>query len=236
MSRLASASGADFSSHYTSFMPGLKGILRSPAAAQNASLRDRALECVAFIGLAVGRRVFSPDAAEVMHLLASEVMAQGDSGDVTLERFGPATATLCEAIEEDFVQYLPALLPTLLRAVGAEIDFRTEDVDEETAPGVEESADSGTQTAVLDIRGVGRKRITLNTFAVVEKAAALDTLEKYARVLGWRFADYVEPLVPVVFAQLTCRFSEDVRTSAALALASLFDVVVQAVQKGRRAS
>lgn len=68
MSRLASVSGGDFSSHYSSFMPGLKGILRSPAASAMAGLRDRALECVGFIGLAVGRRVFSPDAAEVMQV------------------------------------------------------------------------------------------------------------------------------------------------------------------------
>lgn len=29
---------------------------------------------------------------------------------------------------------------------------------------------------MLDVRGVGKKRITLNTYAVQEKAAALDTL------------------------------------------------------------
>lgn len=84
------------------------------------------------------------------------------------------------------MQYLPALMPVLARAVSADIDFRTEDVDEETETGVisEGSGPDGQTAAVLDIRGVGRKRITLNTFAVLEKAAALDTVEKYARVLG----------------------------------------------------
>lgn len=52
-------------------------------------------------------------------------------------------------------------------------------------------------------------------------------------VSRWRFLDYLDALAPIIFPQLTCRFSEDVRTSAGLALASLFDVAVQAVQRGR---
>jgi hypothetical protein len=41
------------------------------------------------------------------------------------------------------------------------------------------------QSAVLDVRGVGKKRITLNTYAVQEKAAALDTLVSTClRVVG----------------------------------------------------
>ena len=112
------------------------------------------------------------------------------------------------------------------------------------------------QSAVVDVRGVGKKRITLNTYAVQEKAAALDTLvrwvvivmvvmivywggrggcryisyiyiyicharssihpssypslslppaiptqDRYARVLGWRFAEHAEALPEVKILQ-----------------------------------
>ena len=40
------------------------------------------------------------------------------------------------------------------------------------------------QSAVLDVRGVGKKRITLNTYAVQEKAAALDTLVRGRIFIG----------------------------------------------------
>lgn len=37
-------------------------------------------------------------------------------------------------------------------------------------------------STVLELRGVGKKRVTLNTFAMQEKAAALDTLVRCASV------------------------------------------------------
>ena len=65
ISSLAELAQDSFASHYQSFMPGLKNILQSPAAAQMPTLRDQAMHAVAFIGGAVGREIFMPDAREV---------------------------------------------------------------------------------------------------------------------------------------------------------------------------
>jgi GAF domain-containing protein len=239
VTNLASVSQADFSGHYAAFMPGLKGILGSPAAAQQPSLRDRAVQCIGVLGGAVGRQAFLPDAAEVMGALAAELaqaqaQAQGE-GEVSWDRLGPATGAICAAMRGDFAQYLPVLLPVLARAATADVGFCVQDLDDEEADtGMQHDEATGLQTAVVDVRGHGKKRITMNTFAVLEKAAALDTMDKYARELGWRFAECVMEggLSGLALPLVDFKFSEQVRTSAAIALSSFFDCVVAAARRG----
>ncbi len=233
---IATVDQAEFAEkHYAGFMPGLKGILASASAhAQGnaGALRDRAIECVGVVGAAVGRQLFAADAVAVMDLLVGQLQSV-QPGEVSFERMGPATGTVAQALGEGFMRYLPVLVPLLGRTTQLDVGFSMEDAADEEEDGVLAS-DGARQSAVLDVRGVGKKRITLNTYAVLEKAAALDTLDRYARVLGWRFAEHAEALPEVLLPLLQFQFSEAVRTSAALCLASTFDSLVEAAKRGLR--
>ena len=62
---VADVAESDFEPYYTSFMPGLKGILQVAGGKEMRMLRGKAMECISLIGVAVGKERFGADAKEV---------------------------------------------------------------------------------------------------------------------------------------------------------------------------
>jgi len=163
VSSLAELAQDSFASHYQSFMSGLKGILQSPAAAQMPTLRDQAMQAVGVIGGSVGRETFLPDAREVrmsdskrcciwhsltmlfsphhdkvMSLLANELQ-NSTPGSLSIEYVFPATGHICRTLKQDFLAYLPLLIPFLRHTLSTPVDFAVEDVDEDEAVSVSDT-------------------------------------------------------------------------------------------------
>ena len=67
--------GEAFIPYYSSFMPGIKSILREAAGPDLASLRGKAMECVGLVGEAVGVEVFAVDAMEIMQLFMNALVS-----------------------------------------------------------------------------------------------------------------------------------------------------------------
>ncbi len=235
LAALATLAQEGFGAHYADVMRELKGIVSrsSPlATGQAGSLRDKAVECVGILGNAVGKAAFAADAKEVMDMLVGQLVG-ATPGQVSFERLGAATGTVCEAMGEHFFPYLAVLGPLLVQTTQMDLGYSVEDVDEEEEEGATAHA-NGVVTTVVDLRGMGgKKRITVNSYAMQEVQAALDTLDKYARVLGAKFATAAEELLPFLNRLYTCPHAE-VRTSAALCAGAGFDCVVEAVKLGQR--
>jgi len=238
---IATVAQEGFVAHYQGVMNGLKGILSATTTASTGhagNLRDKAVECVGTLGSAVGRKrttdgaTFATDAAEVMDLLVTQLNG-AEPGQISFERLGPATGVVCAALGELFLPFIPALVPLLAHTTQLHLGFSVQDVGEDEVEGVTAEAD-GKVESVVDMKGLGgKKRITVNTYALQEVEAALNTLDKYARVLGASFVDPAENLLPLLKPLIKCPHSE-VRTSAALCAASAFDCIVEAVKAGQR--
>jgi importin-5 len=65
---VAQVSGEAFVPYYSSFMPGIMGLLRMAASPELNELRGKAMECAGLVGEAVGVQVFGSDALEIMNL------------------------------------------------------------------------------------------------------------------------------------------------------------------------
>ncbi|CAM9279367.1 unnamed protein product, partial [Hapterophycus canaliculatus] len=179
---VAKTAEAKFGKYYDSFIPGIKAIVMATAPTagkdpqQNDLLLGQAMECAGMIGEAVGRTRFKSDGLAMMSTLMERLGKSGglDGQDQFIfEHVAPACGNLCRALGEDFAMFLPVVLPPLLAALEAEVKFSMEAADpDEDGEECLTDEQSGTQTAVLNIRGLGTQRVTLSTFAIASKQTA----------------------------------------------------------------
>jgi len=231
---VAQVTEADFGRFYPVFMPGIMGILRSATVGQ-ARLRGKALQCVGIIGASVGLETFRPDAVAILQMLmpAMTVAPGAPLPEGYYEYLAPACAQIAKALKEHFVTFLPAVIPPLFATLAVEVECSVTEVQStEEVSGVTHDEATGMQSTVVEVRGRGQMRITMNTTAVMEKQMAAKTLYEYVESLGRHMADYVEASATHVLPLVVFKYSEDVRNSASFAVGRLFAAAVDAARSG----
>lgn len=137
-------------------------------------LRGKALQCVGLIGVAVGKEVFLQDALQVMQLLMPVLQVQpGAIPEGYFEYYAPACCRISQTLGEQFVQFLPLVLPPIIHTLGVETDFSMTEVSEaEEIGAVSHDNEDGFESIVMEVKGGQKMRMTMNTTAVMEKAHA----------------------------------------------------------------
>ncbi|KAI7835878.1 hypothetical protein COHA_010225 [Chlorella ohadii] len=213
-----------FIKYYDSCMPLMTSILTHASGKEMQLLRAKALECVSLVGLAVGKERFGNDAKGVMQYM-QQVQAAGIDNDDPLSSYMlQAGARICKTLGQDFLPYMPLVMPPLLAAAQLKPDVVVSD----NLDGEEEEDDDGeTETFI-----VGGKRVSLHTSVLDEKATACNMICCYADELKEGFYPYVEQVTQIMVPLLKFYFNEDVRASAAQALPEMLRSASLAAQKG----
>ena len=111
----------------------------------------------------------------------------------------------CRAIGDGFLPYLQYVIPGLLAKVSSETGASIVDVVGDEQQCDTDDADSGMSSVVLDVKGMGKKRITLNTNDVLEKEIAIRALYEYFDVLE-QHMDHAEEVAvatcPLIIVQI----------------------------------
>ena len=127
---------------------------------------------------------------------------------------------LCRIIGEDFLPYLPAVLPPLMQAAKAAQDISLLEEDE---------AEEFNNNEEWDVISISGKLIAVHTAALDEKASAMDLLRIYAMQLKGHFFPWVKEIVQeIALPALDFYLHDGVRGSAALALAALLKSTIYA--------
>ena len=219
-----------FLPYYPSFMPGIKSILRTATAPDMSQLRGRAMECIGLIGEAVGAEIFAGDALEVMQLL---IEAMGHDDDVTFDYILPACGRISKALQRHFEPFLPVVMSAVLAGATQDIKFSMVDADEEDVDGeVVHDDETGTESTVISLGAGVCKRVTMNTHAVQQKNQAARMLYEFGSSMRGHLKSYLAPSAAALLVMITDRHSADMRSSAILALAKIFDAYVHAAQMG----
>ncbi|KAJ3017191.1 hypothetical protein HKX48_003673 [Thoreauomyces humboldtii] len=221
---VADCAGENFATYYASIMPFLLNILKQAHNKEFRLLRGKTMECASLIALAVGKEVFAPDAAEMIELLRLTQASITDDDDPQSSYLLAAWARLCKVLAEDFVPYLPFVLPPLMRSAQLKPDFALIDTEESEAS-IREQYDEDWE--MLEIDG---KRIGIKTTILEEKCTAVEMLICYARELGAGFAPYAKEVMDTVLPLLRFFFHEGVRHAAAGVIPYLFISVLKAQQ------
>lgn len=84
-------------------------------AKDRSMLRAKCLECISLIGMAVGRDQSREDAKRMMVMITQW---QQDSDDPTFSYTLQAGARLCKCLGDEFLPYMDAVMPPLIKAAG----------------------------------------------------------------------------------------------------------------------
>lgn len=255
---LADVVGKDFEPYYANFMPGLLSFMKIGLSSQGmpvnagedssmAILRGSAIEAASILGEAVGGKespVFLQDATQIMQFVLTylacanqiaTLQAAANAGlsssvalPLPMDKVQASCARISGMMEEEFAQFMPAILPHLLRQAKAKNDMSMSEGDEAgldaTNKGeVERDADMGTESMTIKIPGMGIKKITVNTTVVQEKSQAARAIYEHAYALGSLFAPFAKLCAAALIPLVSFQYSAEVRSTSAMALAPIFD-------------
>lgn len=224
MASVADCSQSLFIKYYDTVMPLLLSILSGANDKAHRLLRGKALECVSLVGMAVGRDRFREDAARVLQWLQALQASEMDADDPTLGYMLQAGARLCKCLGQEFLPYLPIVMPPLIKSATLEADIKIHDADDEDD--VEEDDDD-----VEHIR-MGDKLVAIRTSSLEEKATACNMLCCYADELKDGFFPYVKQVADIMVPLLKFWLHEEVRRAAVQTLPELLRSAVLCVEKG----
>ncbi|RUS25813.1 importin subunit beta-3, partial [Jimgerdemannia flammicorona] len=209
-----------FVKYHGVIMPLLLNVLRQATQKQYRLLRGKAMECASLIALAVGKKIFAPNAHEFIELLIQTQQSVTEADDPQISYLLACWARICKVLGNDFLPYLPIVIPPLLQSAQLKPDFAVleDDVDAES----KFSAEDG-----WEFVGVDGQQIGIKTTVLEEKCTAVEMLICYARELGAGFQPYVEQVMDIVMPLLKFYFHDGVRHAAACVV----PLLIQSVQK-----
>lgn len=229
---IAQVCGELFAPYYGSFMPGIKSILQQAVGPDLVLFRGKAMECVGLIGEAVGVSIFASDATDIMRLFIQALQLDTER-NTTFDYILPACARISRAMRKNFEPYLQMMVGPLLEAAQQDIQFSIVDAGEDDVEGdLELDEETGTESSVISIGALGKKRVTMNTHAVQQKNQAVRILYEFAASLKGYLKSFILPSLQVLVDLVANKHASDIRCSACLALSSMFDAMLHAIKLG----
>lgn len=167
-------------------------------------MRASCIESIGYILTSVKNKpeVCKQDALDICKNIV-EVLVTGNlkDSDPQVMAISNTISQICICLKEDFKQFLPHIVPALLKDASKDLDFKVKDADE--VAGDEEEEAEGTTTLNLKIKGVeGEKALSMNTNALEVKINAIQILKNLAQNLGTHMFDYVEDIAKLCIEEL----------------------------------
>ncbi|KAI9499421.1 hypothetical protein BDB00DRAFT_796249 [Zychaea mexicana] len=201
-----------FVKYHSVIVPLLLDILRQATDKQYRLLRGRAIECASLIGLAIGKEGFAPYTQGFIHILAEIQQSVTEPDDIQTTYLLAAWARMCKMMGQDFLQYLPNIMPPLLQSARVTPEFTFVDPEEEDVEANYPSEDG------WDFVAINGQHIGIKTSVLEEKHTAIEMLVSYARDLGAGFLPYVTQVLEIALPLLKFYFHDGVRHAAAALL------------------
>ncbi|KAI7854692.1 armadillo-type protein, partial [Circinella umbellata] len=201
-----------FVKYHSHIVPMLLDILRRATDKQYRLLRGRAIECASLIGLAIGKEGFAPYTQDFIQILAEIQQSVTEADDIQTTYLLAAWARMCKMMGQDFLQYLPNIMPPLLNSARVTPEFTFVDPEEEDVEANYPSEDG------WDFVAINGQHIGIKTSVLEEKHTAIEMLVSYARDLGAGFLPYVPQVLEIALPLLKFYFHDGVRHAAAALL------------------
>ncbi|KAA8644804.1 nuclear import receptor PSE1 [Aspergillus tanneri] len=210
-----------FDQYYDTLMPLLFNVLKEEQSKEYRLLRAKAMECATLIALAVGKAKMGPDALNLVQLLGNIQQNIVDADDPQSQYLLHCWGRMCRVLGQDFVPYLPGVMPPLLTVAAAKADIQLLD-DEEQIDQVEQ--DEGWE--LVPLKG---KIIGIKTSALEDKNTAIELITIYAQILEAAFEPYVlETMEKIAVPGLAFFFHDPVRVSSAKLIPQLLNAYKKA--------
>ena len=124
---IADSAEQAFGRYYDHLMPLLFRVLDQPHDAQakeNRLLNAKAMECATLIALAVGKERVGADAVQLVNVLGRIQTSVQDPDDPQGSYLLHCWGRMCKVMGNDFLPYLPSVMPPLLDLASAKADVQ----------------------------------------------------------------------------------------------------------------
>lgn len=223
---IAEAAEKKFSDYCNAFMPLLVNILESSNDKEkdNRVLKGKCIECFTLIYLAVGKDSFVwSDSSSLQKMFDLLIMYQEqglEEDDPMKSYLDHGWSRICRVQRERFVQFLPLVIPPLLKTAKATQDVSL--IEEEEAANFQQYSDWD----VVQIQG---KHIAIHTSILDDKVSAMELLKVYATILKNFFAGYVnEIMTEIAVPSIDFYLHDGVRATGAGLIPVLLSSLVSA--------
>eukprot|EP01130_Rhizamoeba_saxonica_P013734 TRINITY_DN589_c0_g2_i1.p1 TRINITY_DN589_c0_g2~~TRINITY_DN589_c0_g2_i1.p1 ORF type:complete len:1097 (-),score=272.59 TRINITY_DN589_c0_g2_i1:62-3352(-) len=218
---VAGCAGDLFIPYYDIFIPVLKSIFTNSPGQENNVVRANTIECISLIAVAVGKQKFLPDAPAVMQLLQAGNAVLSDPKDDSAEYYLQSWTRICSCLGEDFVQFLPPVMPTIIASAEKESAVSVGVSDDHDSPG-------------WDYLKLGDVRIGVHTSALEEKATACNMLFCFASELREGFFPYVDQVARIMVPLMKFFYHDRVRLSSMAIMPHLLNSAKLHLQKNNQ--
>ncbi|KAJ9297737.1 hypothetical protein DTO271G3_3958 [Paecilomyces variotii] len=213
---IADSAETAFSQYYDTLMPLLFNVLKEEQSKEYRLLRAKAMECATLIALAVGKEKMGQDALNLVQLLGNIQQNITEPDDPQSQYLLHCWGRMCRVLGQDFIPYLPHVMPPLLTVAAAKADIQLLD-DEDQIDQVEQ--DEGWELVPLKGKVIGIK-----TSALEDKNTAIELITIYAQILEAAFEPYVlETMEKIAIPGLAFFFHDPVRVSSAKLIPQLLN-------------
>ena len=218
---IADSAEAAFGKYYELLMPLLFNVLRNEEQKDHRLLRAKAMECATLIALAVGKEKMGADAITLVQLLGSVQQNIKDADDPQSQYLLHCWGRMCRVLGQDFVPYLPGVMPPLLDLASAKPDIQLLDDDEQIAKAAQEDG-----WEMVPLKG---KVIGIKTSILEDKHMAIELIVIYAQCLEAAFDPYVmEIMEKVSLGGLAFFLNDPVRVASAKSVPVLLNATKKA--------
>ena len=212
---IADSAESAFVRYYDTLMPLLFNVLRSEQSKEYRLLRAKAMECATLIALAVGKEKMGQDGITLVQTLGNIQQNVTDDDDPQSQYLLHCWGRMCRVLGNDFVPYLPGVMPPLLELAAAKADIQLIDSEDEA---VEEE---GWELVPLKGKVIGIKTQTLE-----DKNTSIELITIYAQILEADFEPYVADITErIALPGLAFFFHDPVRVSCAKLLPQLLNSI-----------
>lgn len=174
------------------------------------------MECATLIALAVGKDRLGNDALALVQILGVIQNSITDADDPQAQYLMHCWGRMCRVLGQDFLPYLPAVMPPLMQLASAKADIQllddVENIDQA-------QAEEGWELVPLKGKVIGIKTSTLD-----DKHMAIELLVVYAQVLEAAFEPFVaEIMEKIALPGLAFFFHDPVRVVSAKCVPQLLN-------------
>nr|POE64848.1 importin subunit beta-3 [Quercus suber] len=211
---VADSAQSTFGRWYGQLMPLLFNVLQQPNDRELRLLRAKAMECATLIALAVGKERMGQDALTLVNVLGTVQSGIVDDDDPQENYLLHCWGRMCRVLGTDFLPFLDAVMPPLMKLAQAKADIQLLD-DEENVAQIEQ--EEGWELVPLKGKYIGIKTSTLD-----DKFMATELITVYAQNLEAGFSRFVgEIMEKIALPGLAFFFHDPVRVAAAKAVPQL---------------
>ena len=213
---IADSAETAFGKYYDTLMPLLFNVLKEEQAKEFRLLRAKAMECATLIALAVGKEKMGPQALELVQILGNVQQNITDADDPQAQYLLHCWGRMCRVLGQDFIPYLPGVMPPLMELAAAKADIQLLDDDEQV-----EQIEQDEGWELVPLKG---KVIGIKTSALEDKNTAIELITIYAQILEGAFEPYVmDTMDKIAIPGLAFFFHDPVRVASAKLVPALLN-------------